>query len=403
MSTAQLSLEDERALEAVIAVRPVWRSLVRAGDAVGLESKTLLHAGPAFPSPDAITAPIRNSACVAAVVEGAAADLSAAERAIASGEIVLRPAQDYGVVTPLAAVVSASMWLHEVVDAEASARPAYAPINGGSGPAMRLGLCNEDVVAHIRWLNGPFAEALAAAQSGDLDLIALAAEGLAAGDDCHGRTPAATAALVQRLSPAIEAQAEAKAFLDQGPSFFLNLWMAACKCMLAAARGTAGSALVTAAGGNGARSGIQVAGLPDRWFTAPAEPPRGDLGDMPGERALGAIGDSAIVDVAGFGAMAMAYAPAQREQLGRFMPDDGAALPGLLLHRVHPGFDGLGLRSGLSAATVAACGRTPVISLGILDRLGEAGRLGGGIYHMPIEIFTAAAAALHGDAEAAGS
>ena len=403
MNAPPLTAEDDPALDAVVKVRPLWRSLLRAADAVGLEPTTLLHAGPAFDGPDDITKPIRNSACIAAVVQGVAPDFAAADAAIGRGEIVLRPAQDHGVVTPLAAVVSASMWLHEVVDADEPARRAFAPINGGSGPAMRLGLCNDAVLAHIRWLNGPFAEALAAAQTADLDLTALAAHGLAEGDDCHGRTMAATAELVRRLSPAIEAHPEAKAFLDAGPSFFLNLWMAACKCMLSAAAGHDGSSVVTAAGGNGQRSGIQLAGLPGRWFSAPAEPPRGDLGDWPAERALGAIGDSAIVDVAGFGAMAMAFAPAQGEQLGRFMPDDGLALPSRLLGRLHPGFGGLGFRTGLRAEDVVESGRTPVVSLGILDKLGEAGRLGGGIYRIPQQVFAEAVTALRADAGNGGA
>ena len=390
MTLPSLNSADETALDAVIAVRPVWRSLKCAGDAVGLEPNTLLHAGPAFGSSAEITKPIFNSACIAAVIDGLASDFEGAGEAIKNGEIVLRPAQNYGVVTPLAAVVSASMWLHEVVDENAPARTAFSPINGGNGPAMRLGICNDDVLAHIRWLNGPFAETLSAAHTEDMDLIALAAHGLSEGDDCHGRTIAATAELVRQLAPAINRDPAARQFLDEGPSFFLNLWMAACKCMFAAAVGISGSSVITAAGGNGATSGIQVAGAPGRWYTAPAAVPNGDLGDMPDDRALGAIGDSAIVDVAGFGAMAMSYAPAQQEGLGGYMPDDGLNLPELLFRKVHPGFGDLGFRTGLCASDVVASGRSPVISLGVLDIQGTAGRLGGGIYQTPMEPFAAA-------------
>ena len=390
MAPPPLNPADETALDAIIAVRPVWPSLKRAGAAVDLEANTLLHAGPAFDTPADITKPIFNSACIAAVIDRLASSFAAAGEAIRNGEIMLRPAQDYRVVTPLAAVVSPSMWLHEVVDAEHPARTAFAPINGGNGPAMRLGICNDAVLAHIRWLNGPFAESLAAAHGGDTDLIALAAHGLREGDDCHGRTLAATAELIRQLAPAIDRDPVARRFLDDGPSFFLNLWMAACKCMFAAAVGISGSSVVTAAGGNGATSGIQVAGAPGRWHTAPATAPHGELGEMPDDRALGAIGDSAIVDIAGFGAMAMSYAPAQREGLGRFMPEDGLSLPELLLRRVHPGFGDLGFRVGLCAYDVVASGRSPVISLGILDIQGTAGRLGGGIYRVPVEPFAAA-------------
>jgi hypothetical protein len=321
--------------------------------------------------------------------------LDAAAGMIRRGEIALAPAQDFSVVTPLAAVVSRSMWLQRVVDAAEPARRKFAPINGGAGPAPRLGLRTPEALAHLRWLNGPFAETLGAALGEGVPLIPLAAQGLAEGDDGHGRTPAATAALRRLLAPRFgEGAAAARDFLDKGPSFFLNLWMAATKCILAAADGTPGSSLVTAAGANGAETGLQVAGLPGRWFTAPAAPPEGDLGAMPAARALGAIGDSAVVDTLGFGAMAMAYAPEQKAALARFLPEGGLDLPGLLLQGEHEGFGTLRPRVGLSARAVVRHGRPPVVSLGILDREGTAGRLGGGIFTPPLTLFQEAVDAL---------
>jgi hypothetical protein len=285
-----------------------------------------------------------------------------------------------------------------VVDGGDPSRVVHAPINGGGGPAPpRLGLGTVEALDHQRWLNGPFAETLAAALIEDIPLIPLAAHGLSQGDDCHGRTPVATARLTEALAPRLGTGgrgAEARAFLEAGPSFFLNLWMAASKCILAAAVGTAGSSLVTAAGANGAAAGLQVAGLPGRWFTRPAAPPAGDLGGLPATRALGAIGDSAIVDVLGFGAMAMSFAPEQARALSRFLPVGGLDLPGLLLGAAHPGFRALDLRVGLPARAVVARGRAPVISLGILDRQGTAGRLGAGIYVPPLEQFQEAVDAL---------
>jgi hypothetical protein len=396
--TAALHPADLEALDKILKVEPLWRGLRSAGEAVGLEREVLLHAGPAFPSPEAVTAPVLNSAAVAVVFEGLADDLDGAAQSIRAGEITLRPAQDRGVVTPLAAVVSRSMVLQAVVDGGDRFRVVHAPINGGGGSAApRLGLRTAEALDHQRWLNGPFAETLAAALDEDIPLIPLAAHGLSQGDDCHGRTPAATAGLTELLAPRLGTggrAAEARAFLEAGPSFFLNLWMAASKCILAAAVGTTGSSLVTGAGANGAASGIQVAGLPGRWFAGPAAPPAGDLGGLPITRALGAIGDSAIVDVLGFGAMAMSYAPEQKQALSRFLPVGGLDLPGLLLGARHPGFGALGLRVGLPARAVVGQGRAPVISLGILDRQGTAGRLGGGIFVPPLETFRAALAAL---------
>jgi hypothetical protein len=74
--------------------------------------------------------------------------------------------------------------------------------------------------------------------------------------------------------------------------------------MMKLAEGVEGSSFITAAGGNGREVGIQVAGLPGHWFTVPAKPPVGTFDvDLPTDRAMGAIGDSAVVDAFGLGAM----------------------------------------------------------------------------------------------------
>ena len=108
---------DQLAFDKAMVAQPVWNRFNTAADALNLAENMLLHAGPSFASPDLITLPILNSACVAAVYEGIARDFDQAEAMIMAGEILLKPAQDHDVVTPLAAVVSASMPLHTVYDA----------------------------------------------------------------------------------------------------------------------------------------------------------------------------------------------------------------------------------------------------------------------------------------------
>ena len=86
-------------------------------------------------------------------------------------------------------------------------------------------------------------------------------------------------------------------FIAQWPIFHLNFWMAGSKCVLAAAAGVEGSAIVTAFAGNGARFGLQVGGLPGRWFTVRATPPRGKLREPHTvETCGGAYGDSALAE-----------------------------------------------------------------------------------------------------------
>jgi len=389
---------DAAAYEAAIKAQPVWDRIETAAQAFALPENRLLHAGPAFASVASISKPILNSACVAAVFEGIASDFEQAEAMIRSGEIKLAPAQDYATVTPLAAVVSASMPLHRVLDTGDPGNRIYAPINGGGRPSLRLGLRSTDVLEHIRWLNSEFCDLLQSGLTRPIELLPIARAGLQQGDDCHGRTPHSTRVLVEQLQREIAGGIEdavVREFIDASPSLFLNLWMAASKCIMMRASGIADSSFIIAAGANGVETGIQVAGLPGQWFCAAATPPSGRFDvDLPPGRALPAIGDSAVVEGLGLGAMAIDLAPEQLKALGDFLPDDYRARGAALLAGEHPAFDGLECRVGLLARAVVEYGRGPIIGLGMLDIDGEKGRLGGGIYDMPSSVFSAAMAAL---------
>jgi hypothetical protein len=395
VNETDVNLADRAAFAAAIAVRPLWKSQRRASDAIGLAKNVLLHAGPAFESPADVSRPIRNSACVAAVFEGLAQSFAEAAEAIDAGTIRLRPAQDFNAVVPLASVISASMWLHEIVDATNPKLCAFAQTSGGGGPALRFGMCSEQALAHLRWLNDEFADVLVRLLDEPIDLIEIAKAGLAAGDDCHGRTAAATGVLEARFRDALAAHPRSLAFLQTGPSFFLNLWMGACRCVLNGAVGTTGSSLVTAAGANGRNFGIQLACAPGRWIVVHADAPRGPVYEGPEDvQPLGAIGDSAIVDVTGFGAMALRYSNVQMQALGPYMPEDGLARPARLFLDRWPAFGDLNLLTGLCARRVVATGISPLVSLGVLDAAGVRGRLSGGIYSIPVQLFVQALGAL---------
>ena len=393
---SELHASDQEALETILRVRPRWSANRVAAEALNLNQNVILHAGPSFESTDQITVPILNSACAALVYENIAQNFNEAKRMILDGTILLEAAQNYSTVVPLAGVVSASMWLHEIVDEQNPSNSTFSPINGGSGAAMRLGMYNSSVVSHLKWLNGEFIEALNECEFQNLDLVAIASGALAEGDDCHGRTIAATATLVDLLQPMLQENTPCVLkFLQDSPSFFLNLWMAVCKCMLQSGTGIPECSLITAAGGNGSAVGIQLGGRPDQWITTDAQALFGDLGEFPNNRALGAIGDSAIVDVAGFGAMAMSFSPVQQQTFEKFLPNDAGRLPELLLPCIHDGFGALNLRTGLCARVAMDQKSTPIVSLGIIDNTGVAGRIGGGIYRYPLTLFSRALDNLH--------
>ena len=113
------------------------------------------------------------------------------------------------------------------------------------------------------------------------------------------------------------------------------------------------------------------------------------------QRALGAIGDSAIVDAFGSGAMARDLAPLTAQRLAQTCSEHGRAFPGKLLECPHPRLlKSQAYRTGLDARQVCRLELGPVISLGVLDKQGLCGRLDGGFFFSPLKPFQAALEAL---------
>ena len=389
---------DLLAFDRISVVQPFWRGFETAQNHVGLNENVLLHAGPAFASVDDICQPILNSAAVGAVFEGLAKNLDQAISMILSGELLLRPAQDFNIVTPLAAVVTPKMPLHYVYDGNHGEQFCLTPINGGTGPAIRLGQKSEEAVEHLRWVNGPVLDFMVSGLGEGIELIPIASSGLRQGDDCHGRTIASTKYLFDELISRAKGgvvNPGVQDFFEKSPSMFLNLWMAATKCMMLAAVGTKGSSVITAMGGNGVRLGLQIAGLPGQWFTQIASPPDGTIMEQLSlERRLGAIGDSAVVEALGLGAMQISGAPEQLKVFRSFLPDDFEARSEALKIGIHYDFIEASPKIGIPLRSSVSFGAGPIVALGIIDKAGELGRIGGGIYDPPFEIFTSAMSAL---------
>jgi hypothetical protein len=101
-----------------------------------------------------------------------------------------------------------------------------------------------------------------------------------------------------------------------------------------------------------------------------------------------------VVEAFGLGAMATDPSPAQKAGLGSYMPDDRRARANGLSVGEHPYFRMLDVRLGSTARGAVAAKTGPIVGLGILDRMGLAGRLGGGIYDMPVTPFAQALEAL---------
>jgi hypothetical protein len=369
------------ALTRLYAVRPVWAAVRTAREATGLAPMTLLHAGPPFSEPCQPSAPVLSSAVLCCLYEGWADTQAEAEAMIADGRVKLLPAQSHRVVTPLAAVISPSTSLVEVRDGGQTNGPrCWSLLGSGAGAQLRFGSRDPTILARMSWRDQHLAPALQAALSkAPIELIPLAVAGLRGGDDLHSRTTSATTALLQRLSSAVDA--DVTAMLENTPLFFLTLWMASCYLMLDATRSSDPSQstkLLLALAGNGSDAGVRLADDPDRWLIAPAHVPQGPRLGPELIEACPMLGDSGVIDAAGFGAQAWFYAVDTAEPMNGWLPG-GTNKRAAWLVGAAPQFSMFGLGSAIDASRVVDGELTPRVAIAMLDAKGAKGLLGRGV------------------------
>src|SRR3954454_15287041 len=250
-----------------------------AGDALGLEPGTFLHAGPPIDWERA-SGPLRGALQGAMVFEGLAEDPDDAAAKLASGSVTLEPCHHRRAVGPMAGVVSPSMWVFELEDPVHGGR-AWCSLNEGLGKVLRYGAYGPEVLDRLRWMSavlGPLLQLAVrrrADGTGAVDVRAIVGQMLQMGDEGHNRNRAGTMMLVRELVPELldladdaalpgglrlADVADAVRFCNGNDHFFLNLVMPACKLAMDAARDVPGSTLVVAMARNGTDFGIQVSG-----------------------------------------------------------------------------------------------------------------------------------------------
>ena len=273
---------NRRAVRRMMAARPLLVGVTNAGESIpGMHSGRLLHAGPPIDWEQA-SGPLRGAIIGALLLEGRAASADEATRLMERGEIELEPCHHHGVVGPMAGVVSVSMAVYVVEDADGDGR-AFSTLNEGYGKVLRYGAYAPDVLDKLAWMNSEMARVLAASleENGPLDLRTLLAEALHMGDEGHNRNKSGSLLFLRSLAPTIARVAggatasQVIEFLAANALSVLNPVMAACKLMADRAHGVAGSSVVSTMARNGTEFGIRVSGLGDRWFTAPAPVPDG--------------------------------------------------------------------------------------------------------------------------------
>ena len=365
-----------------LSLAPVINRVLTAGEAIGLQNHELLHAGPPLLDPHNPPPVLMSAAVMTALHEQWADSEEAAEKLVHDGVIQLRCAQNHQCVTPLAATVSSSTPLFEVVDPGFNGAPQYSIVSPIGGADTRMGHRDSTVLARLANRDKHLLPAWQAwlATNGPLPIWPLADAGLEDGDDLHYRTTSASKFLGAALAQ--QASGDWITAIGQTPTYFLTLWMAACAMLLKASDDRSCPTAVVKAGGNGESFGVSLAKNPNHWFAVPATPPVG--AKIPGASNAStcpAIGDSAVIDIAGFGAQGLCWASEAREAFANadVLPSDYAEIASQVGIAELAGLTKTRL-TGVDAQNVAATGSTPLIALAMLDAQGQQGLLGRGLY-----------------------
>jgi len=153
--------------------------------------------------------------------------------------------------------------------------------------------------------------------------------------------------------------------------------------------------VVTAMTRNGTEFGIQVSGLGDQWFTAPASQIRGVyFTGFSAQDACLDLGDSAILEAGGLGGMALATSPGTIQVIGLSAIDAVNSTKSMYeitagknLSFQIPHLDFQGIPAGIDIRKVVDRGIVPEIPTGIAHKDAGGGRIGVGFSKPPISVF----------------
>lgn len=306
---------NSEAMSRLVAGDPVLIDLAPAREVIpGLTDRKVLHAGP--PVEWSRMSGAQRGAMIGAVLfEKWAQTPDEAERMLERGEITLEPNHHHQAVGPMAGTITPSMWVFVVENRAFGNRAFCRQVES----RQQFGEFSEDALKDLAQWRDVWAPTLRAGihQMGGLSLKPIIAQALQMGDELHNRPNAASSLFAAAMAaPMVQAGVSEEALvptmylLAGHPLFFLGLSMASAKAIVDPARGIEYSTVVTAMARNGTEFGIQVSGLGDEWFTAPAPVVEGLF--LPGYRAKDAgrdIGDSAITETVGWGGFVLGGAP----------------------------------------------------------------------------------------------
>jgi len=401
-----VAVANQQVIERMRDSQPFLVDVVPAKSVIPvLNRRVLLHAGPPIQYSE-MTGPMQGSCVGAALFEGWAKDEAEARRMLEAGEVEFIPCHHVNAVGPMGGITSGNMAVL-VVKNKADGTLAYCTMNEGIGKVLRFGAFSEEVVNRLHWMAdvlGPtIAKAVKSTPEG-INLNVVISKAITMGDEFHQRNIGASLVLLKELIPLIDAlemdrkdKQDVIRFLANTDQFFLNVMMAVGKAIVDYARKIQEGTVVTTMTRNGKDFGIRIAGMGDEWFTAPVNMPRGlYFTGYTEDDANPDIGDSAITETVGVGAMVTVAAPAVTRFVGSGGGYDDALKISEEMNRIClsnnpnwsiPNWNFKGACLGIDAAKVVATGITPLINTGIAHKKAGVGQVGAGTASAPLACF----------------
>lgn len=403
---------NEAVTQKIMEAQPFLIDVVLAKDLIPeINGKVLLHAGPPM-TWDKMTNPMQGSCIGAALFEGWVDNEEDAVKLLENGGVKFIPCHHVNAVGPMGGITSANMPLL-VVENRVNGKRAYCTMNEGIGKVLRFGAYDDEVINRLKWMKNVLAPALSKSlkkMEGGLNVNVVVAKAITMGDEFHQRNIAASALFLKEVMPYLletdissEELKQVTKFLADTDQFFLNIMMATCKVVMDSARTIQEGSIVTALTRNGYEFAIRVSGLGDQWFTAPVNTPEGlFFSGYSQEEANPDMGDSAITEAFGVGAMAMIAAPGVTRFVGAGGFDDAVSVSeemseiciGKNTNYSIPTWNFQGTCLGIDIRKVVETGITPVINTGIAHKKAGIGQIGAGTVRVPLGCFTKALEAL---------
>jgi len=399
----KITQANDEATRRLMAGDPVLVDVAPAREVIpGLDGKVITHSGPRIEWRRMCGA--QQGAVIGMVLyEGWAEDTKAARAMLDRGEVQLEPNHHHQAVGPMAGTISPSAPVWVVENRVFGNRAFCRQVEG----RQQFGEYSQEALDGLRRWRDLWAPTLREAlrHIGSLDLNPIIIQALQMGDELHNRNSASSSLFANRMAVALlqagipkERALPTMQYLAGHNLLFLGLAMACGKVTADPARGVEHSAVVTAMCRNGTEFGIQVSGLGDAWFTAPAPAVEGLY--LPGYAKADAgldMGDSAITETIGWGAFTLGGAPG-------ILPLVGGTPEEALHHSremrkittgVHPiyrmpafGFEGTSV--GIDIRKVVQLNLAPIIDTAIAHRESGHPIIGAGLTRAPMECFVKA-------------